>query len=283
MNMGMQPGASFVSPSTPGARRTGLFAPLNRAITDWRERRVWIVGASSGIGEALARELARRGARLALTARRREPLELLASQAAAGSLVTTADVTDADSVSAAMSQIVEAWGGVDLVVWLAGDYLPMRADEFDLDKARRLLDANLHGVMNGLAAVLPVLLRQRSGGLAIVSSVAGYRGLPKALAYGPGKAAVINLAETLWLDLSPMGIDVWLVNPGFVKTPLTAGNEFHMPALMQPDDAALALIEGLASGRFEIHFPRRFTFWMRMLRLLPYRLYFAAVRRTTGL
>jgi short-subunit dehydrogenase len=166
---------------------------------------------------------------------------------------------------------------------LAGDYLPMRAEEFDLDRARKLIDANLHGVLNGLAAVLPVLLRQKSGGIALVSSVAGYRGLPKALAYGPGKAAVINLAESLWLDLAPLGVGVWLVNPGFVQTPLTAMNDFRMPALIQPADAAREMIKGFASGRFEIHFPKRFTFWMRLLRLLPYRLYFAAVRRATGL
>jgi NAD(P)-dependent dehydrogenase (short-subunit alcohol dehydrogenase family) len=283
MSTGIPREASFVPQAASGPRRFGLFAPLNPPITDWRDRRVWIVGASSGIGEALARELGQRGARLALSARRREALQTLADEAPAGSLVAPADVTDPASVQAALAQIVDAWGGVDLVVWLAGDYLPMRAEAFDLDRARKLIDANLYGVLNGLAAVLPVLLRQKSGGIAIVSSVAGYRGLPKALAYGPGKAAVINLAESLWLDVAPHGIGVWLVNPGFVQTPLTAMNDFRMPALIQPVDAAREMVEGFASGRFEIHFPKRFTFWMRLLRLLPYRLYFAAVRRATGL
>jgi len=131
--------------------------------------------------------------------------------------------------------------------------------------------------------VLPMLLSQRSGGIAIVSSVAGYSGLPKALVYGPTKAALINLAESLYMDLSPAGIDVYLVNPGFVKTPLTAENDFTMPALISAQAAAQATLAGIEAGRFEIHYPRRFTGMLKFARLLPYRLYFAAVRRMTGL
>src|SRR5690606_40591844 len=134
----------------------------------------------------------------------------------------------------------------------AGTYAPMRAQQFDLARARAMLDANLHGVLNGLAALLPMCERNTCGGLALVSSVAGYRGLPKSLAYGPGKAAVINLAETLWLDLSGEGISIWLVNPGFVATPLTADNDFPMPGLLTPEQAADAMIRGFATGRFEI-------------------------------
>ena len=264
-------------------RRAGWPRPLNPRLRDWRGLRVWIVGASSGIGEALARELGHRGARLALSARREAPLRTLAEAAPAGSLVLPLDVTDAAAVLAAAGRIEAEWGGVDLVVWLAGTYAPMRAQQFDLARARAMLDANLHGVLNGLAALLPMCERNTCGGLALVSSVAGYRGLPKSLAYGPGKAAVINLAETLWLDLSPQGVGVWLVSPGFVDTPLTAANDFAMPGLMQPADAARAMIDGFARGRFEIHFPKRFTLWLQLLRLLPDRLYFAAVRRVTGL
>jgi len=261
----------------------GWLAPLNERIRDWRGRRVWIVGASSGIGEALARELAALGARLALSARREAPLRALLAATDSTGLALPLDVTDPQAVQAAADRIERDWGGIDLVVWLAGAYSPMRAQQFDLARARELLDANLHGVFNGLAALLPMLRRQRSGGIALVSSVAGYRGLPKSIAYGPGKAAVINLAETLWLDLHGEGIGVWLVNPGFVDTQLTAKNEFRMPALMQPGDAARAMIDGFGRGRFEIHFPKRFTLWMQLLRLLPDRLYFAAVRRVTGL
>ena len=129
---------------------------------------------------------------------------------------------------------------------------------------------------------MPCLRRQAGGALAIVSSVAGYRGLPKALIYGPTKAALNNLAESLYLDLHPQGIGVALVCPGFVETPLTAGNDFDMPALISAEQAAGMMLEGLARGRFEVHFPRRFTGVLKLMRCLPYRLYFAIVARTTG-
>ena len=260
-----------------------MFAPLNPRIGDWRGRRVWLVGASSGIGEALARRLADRGARLALSARREAPLRALAAAHAPEALVEPLDVADAAAVQAAHDRIVDAWQGLDLVVWLAGTYAPMRGTEFDLRLALDTLAANQTGLLHGAAAVLPTLVRQRSGGLAIVSSVAGYRGLPRALAYGPTKAALINFAETLYLDLHPIGVGVYLINPGFVETPLTAQNDFRMPALISTDEAAREIVEGFERGRFEIHFPRRFTRTMKLLQLLPQRLYFAAVRRATGL
>jgi short-subunit dehydrogenase len=126
------------------------------------------------------------------------------------------------------------------------------------------------------------MAKQGSGTLALVSSVAGYRGLPKSLVYGPTKAAIINLAEALYLDLRPRGIGVCVVNPGFVRTPLTAQNDFHMPALISPEEAAREIVAGLARGAFEIHFPRRFTRVLKLLRVLPYRWYFAAVRRAVS-
>jgi short-subunit dehydrogenase len=137
------------------------------------------------------------------------------------------------------------------------------------------------GALRVLDAVLPALLHQGYGHISLLASVAGYRGLPQSLAYGPTKAALINLAETLYLDLSPKGIGVSLVNPGFVETPLTSQNNFHMPALMQPAQAAKAMLKGWAKGRFEIHYPKRFTLWLKLLRVLPYRWYFALVRRAT--
>ena len=131
--------------------------------------------------------------------------------------------------------------------------------------------------------VLPQLLRQGAGGVGIVASVAGYGGLPKALVYGPTKAALINLSESLYLDLRPRGIAVYQINPGFVDTPLTAHNDFPMPALMSTNDAALALVDGLEKGQFHIHFPRRFTNALRLARLLPYRAYFWLIHKITGL
>lgn len=250
---------------------------MNPRITDWHGRRVWLVGASSGIGEALAQALAKRGAHLALSARSREKLQAMELD----SVVLPCDVTDRASLAKAWNALRAIWGGVDLVIYLAGDYTPMRAEDFDLNAAERMIQVNALGAMRLTALVLPQLLRS-GGGLALVSSVAGYRGLPKALAYGPGKAALINFAESLYFDLAPRGIGVWLVNPGFIATRLTAKNDFRMPALITPEQAAQAILAGFASGRFEIHFPRRFTWIMKGLALLPARLYFPLVRRFTG-
>ncbi|MFK7965105.1 MAG: SDR family NAD(P)-dependent oxidoreductase [Burkholderiaceae bacterium] len=250
-----------------------------QAITDWAGKRVWIVGASSGIGEALAQQLARRGAVLALSARRAEPLQAILADAPEGSVVLPLDVTDELSVMTAVSSLSNNWESIDLVVWLAGTYTPMRAQSFDLKAARSVMDANIMGPLNGLGALLPQMLKQGHGGIALVSSVAGYRGLPKSLVYGPSKAALTNLAEALYIDLRETNIGVWVINPGFVETPLTAQNDFKMPALISTDEAARAIIEGFASGRFEIHFPKRFTMILKIMRTLPYRLYFAAVSK----
>jgi short-subunit dehydrogenase len=159
----------------------------------------------------------------------------------------------------------------------------MRAQDFNLIAAKHLVETNLNGPLNCLDAVLPVLLAQGKGALGIVSSVAGLSGLPQALIYGPTKAALINLCESLYLDLRPCGIGVYLINPGFVATPLTAQNEFAMPALITAETAAREIILGIERGDFHIHFPKRFTNWLRLLRLLPYRLYFWLIHKGTGL
>jgi short-subunit dehydrogenase len=257
---------------------------LNPPIRDWKDRRCWIVGASTGIGAALAEELAGRGARVALSARRRAPLDEMAARLGKGrALALPLDITEAPALAKAAAGIARAWGGIDLVVVMAGEYKPMRAWELDVAAARSMVEVNLVGPYNVLAAVLPGLLAQGSGTIALVSSVAGYRGLPKSLVYGPTKAAVINLAETLYLDLQPKGIGVCVVNPGFVRTPMTAQNDFRMPALIEPAQAADEIVKGLEKGEFEIHFPKRFTRFLKLLRVLPYGRYFPAVRKATGL
>ncbi len=250
---------------------------MNPPIRAWRARRVWLVGASSGIGAALAQALAERGARLALSARRADTLQTLGI---ADALCVPWDATDAASLAEARRQVVATLGGIDLVIYLAGDYVPMRADSFDLAVAEQVLTVNFNGALRLAAAVLPDL--QPGGGIAFVASVAGYRGLPKALCYGPGKAALIHFAECLYLDLAPKGIGVWAINPGFVSTPLTAKNDFTMPALQTPGQAAQAIIDGFAAGHFEIHFPKRFTRLLKLFAILPYRWYFPLIRRFTG-
>lgn len=255
---------------------------MNPRITSWQGQRVWVIGASTGIGAETARQLLTAGARVMLSARRRDGLEVIAA-GHPQALVTTLDITEHDTLVAARDAMLAQWQGIDLVLIVAGSHSEMRADDFDLIKARELLELNVGGVLNCLDVVLPVLLKQGSGGLGIVSSVAGYSGLPKALIYGATKAALINLAESLFLDLRPRGIGVYLINPGFVDTPLTAANDFPMPGLMSAPAAATAIVQGITRGDFHIHFPARFTNWLRLARLLPYRLYFWLVHKATGL
>ena len=256
-----------------------FFRPLNPPLPDWRGRRVWIIGASSGIGEATAAALHQQGAQVTVSARKAQALANFAQQHP-GSVALALDVTDAQAVQAAAGQLLGS-GPLDCVVYCAGHYHAMRADGIDLPDMERHVDINYLGALRLLQALVPALVAQGHGHISLVGSVAGYRGLPNSLAYGPTKAALINLAETLYLDLRPRGLGVSIINPGFVQTPLTAQNTFNMPALLTPAQAASAILQGWARGEFEIHFPKRFTHWLRLMRLLPYRAYFYLVNRTT--
>jgi NAD(P)-dependent dehydrogenase (short-subunit alcohol dehydrogenase family) len=257
---------------------------LNPPVDDWGGKYVWIIGASTGIGAATARALLEKGACVAISARRQPALEEFArTELATRVLPVALDVTDHASVVGAHDAIRARWPRIDLVLLVAGGYSEMRADSFDLAAANRLIDLNLRGVFNCLDVALPMLLGQGGGGLGIVGSVAGYGGLPKALVYGPTKAALINLTESLYFDLRPKGIAVYQINPGFVDTPLTKNNDFPMPVLMTAPQAARALIHGMERGDFHIHFPRKFTNSLRLARLLPYRLYFWLLARVTRL
>jgi NAD(P)-dependent dehydrogenase (short-subunit alcohol dehydrogenase family) len=252
---------------------------LNPRIEDWRGRTAWIVGASSGIGRATAAALHALGARVVVSSRDAAALDTFVAEHA-GAIALPLDVTRRDDVAAAAAALPAA---PDLVCFCAGRYLPMQAMDFDVDEAVRQARVNYEGALNVLAVALPTMLERGGGHVCLVSSVAGFRGLPRGLAYGPTKAALINLAESLHLDLAPRGVGVSVVTPGFVATPMTARNEFPMPAIVSADDAAREIVRGWKRGDFHIHFPRRFTRAMKLLRLLPYALYFAAVHRFTGL
>jgi short-subunit dehydrogenase len=254
---------------------------LNPPIRDWRGQRVWLVGASTGIGRAVAEHLHALGAQVVVSARQRDALEAFVL-AHPGSTAMPLDVTDRLGVQAVARDLL-AQGPLDLVCYCAGHYQPMRATALDLTDLLRHHEVNTVGALHVMDAVLPGMVERKHGHFSLISSVAGYRGLPLGLAYGPTKAALINLAESLYLDLQPQGVGVSLINPGFVDTPLTAQNEFPMPALITAEDAAKAIVHGWTQGDFEIHFPKRFTWVMKLLRLLPNRLYFAAVRRITRL
>ena len=234
----------------------------------------WITGASTGIGLHVALQLAAQGVRVVISARSVDAL----AKAAAGqpNLIPVAlDVTDAGAVARVAREI----GPQDLVIFGAGVYTPVAARAIDPKLFKSIMDVNYHGVVNGLAAVLPDMLARRGGHVAWIASVAGYRGLPKAAAYGPTKAALINLAESLKPELDRAGVTLSLINPGFVETPMTAQNDFVMPFLMKPEAAAERVIAGLAAGKFEIAFPRRFVAILKFARLLPYGLYFWLIKR----
>jgi short-subunit dehydrogenase len=239
----------------------------------------WIIGASSGIGAALAQELAQRGHSVALSARNTAALQQLCQQlpTPAGQqpdhLVQPLDVTHPVAFTKIQDQILQVWPNIRRVIYLAGDYQPMSLTALELDAVQRMLHINLLGAYHTLASVLPYLLQQPAGGqIALCASVAGYRGLPNSQPYAATKAGLINLAESLDAEHGDY-LDIKLINPGFVKTPLTARNTFPMPCCITPEQAAGAIADGLNRGGFEIHFPRRFTYSMKLLRALPHWLY----------
>ncbi len=268
--------------AAPGAALFERGRTMNPRVLSWQGMRVWVIGASAGIGAETAKLLMRKGARVALSARNRAALDALAEHNE-HALVLPLDVSQHAEVLAARDRLIEQWSGVDLVLVVAGAYNEMRVDSFDMQVVNQLLDVNLRGVFHCLDAVLPSLLAQGHGGVGIVSSVAGMSGLPKALVYGPTKAALINLCESLYFDLGPRGHPVYLINPGFVETRATANNNFAMPGLISAPQAAKEILGGMERGEFHIHFPRRFTNWLRFARLLPYRWYFSLIHKVTGL
>lgn len=235
---------------------------------------VWLIGASEGIGAALAAKLAPACGHIILSARSEDKLRLLAAQLPFNVSVVAMDVTDITTVTAAWAHIGTAGKLPDVVIYNAGTYVPMDSAHFDLANAEHMLEVNLNGALRVLSVVLPCFVKRNSGHIALVASVAGYRGLPGAIGYGASKAALIHLAENLRADLSQTGIKVQVINPGFVQTRLTALNDFAMPCIITPVKAADYIIRGLQKGSFEIHFPKRFSLILKALSLLPDRLYF---------
>ncbi|MEY4749099.1 MAG: hypothetical protein RIQ60_1313 [Pseudomonadota bacterium] len=253
-------------------------------LRDWHGRHAWIVGASSGIGLATAEALAVAGARVAVSGRREAPLQAFAARHA-HALALPLDVTHPGALLAAGARLASAWPRLDLVMYCAGHYRAQNATHYDLSEMLRHQEVNIVGALRLLDVVLPRLLAQGEGHLSLVASVAGWRGLPQAAAYGPTKAALISLAQSLYFDLVPRGVGVSVISPGFVDTPLTADNDFAMPALITPEAAAREILAGWRRGVFEIHFPRRFSRTLKLLDLVGLcsdRLYFSAVARLTG-
>ncbi|MEO1092592.1 MAG: SDR family NAD(P)-dependent oxidoreductase [Pseudomonadota bacterium] len=241
---------------------------------------VWITGASAGLGKALVETYVQDGATVAATARPSEALDALVAAHPGKVVAFPADITDAAAIGDAVMRIETEVGPIRLAILNAGTHQPVKGAAFKADELDRLVQINLIGTAHCLEAVLQPMLRRRQGQIAVVSSVAGYTGLPTSAYYGATKAALFNMCESLKFDFDREGIDLRVISPGFVRTPLTDKNDFPMPFLMEPDAAARRVVAGLRGRRFEVTFPRRFTYGLKLLRILPYALYFALLRRT---
>jgi short-subunit dehydrogenase len=233
---------------------------------DLKDRTAWVVGASSGIGAATARELVSRGARVAISARRQDQLTKVAGGLM---LAVPADVTDAQGLQAAADRVRAELGPIDLVLLNAGYWHQMHATSWDTEVFRRHVEVNLVGMSNGIGAVLPEMIARGSGVIAGVASVAGYRGIARSEAYGATKAGQINLLEALRSQLVGKGVHVTTICPGFVRTEMTADNSFPMPFIIEADEAARAICDGLERDRNEIVFPVRMAILMKAARLVP--------------
>ena len=245
---------------------------------------VWVTGASDGIGKAVAEKLAKEGYTVYVSARSAEKLNELAEKfSGSGRIVPiTLDVTDRAACQDCINQIISESGSLALVILNAGTFVPIRGSDLKFEDFETMFDVNVHGVLNGFIPAVEAMKNSGGGQIAIVSSVAGYGGLPKNAGYGLTKAGLINMAESLKFDFDKMNIKLQIIMPGFVDTPLSRKNKFPMPFLMDADHAAARVFKGLKSNSFEITFPRRFTYWMKFLNLWCYPFYFWMVRRITG-
>jgi short-subunit dehydrogenase len=239
---------------------------------------VWITGASTGIGRELALQIAATGARVAISARSAEKLADVANLAPT-IMAFPVDVTDAQAVAKAHVAIEQQLGPIDLAILNAGSWEPMAAGRFESAVLERTYDTNVFGVTRALEALIPAMSARGSGHIALVASVAGWRGLPKSIAYGSSKAALIHIAECLKTDLVDTGVTISLINPGFVDTPMTKRNDFPMPFMVTAEKAATIIIRGLHQGRFEITFPWQMATILKVMRIIPYWLYFWLLRR----
>lgn len=245
-------------------------------------RIAWITGASSGIGAALARELADHGWRVAVSARRADALAELCAERPQQLQAYPLDVTDRAACAATAAAIAADLGAIDLAVFNAGIGADFNVEHFDADDVNRRMAVNYGGAVNGIGAVLPAMQQRATGRIALTASVAGYRGLPGAAPYSASKAAMIALAESLHLDLAGSGVDISVICPGYVTTPLTADRQGSMPFVISAEAAATHIRRGLEANRFEIAFPRRMVWLLKTLQRLPYALYFALIRHAAG-
>mgnify|MGYP000014657223 FL=1 len=243
---------------------------------------IWITGASMGIGAHLARHAANQVGRVAISARSEDKLTALADENPDHIFAYPLDVLDLAATTAVVEAIEHDHGPITIAVLNAGTHADMPASAFDAQEVAKIYALNMTGMANGLDPLLKRFLPRGAGQIALTASVAGFRGLPRAGAYCASKAGTIALAESLACEIDPKGVKVQVICPGFVRTPLTDKNDFPMPYLMEPEDAASRIWAGLMSDRFEISFPRRFVWQLKFLQLLPAKWYFSLIRKATG-
>ena len=237
---------------------------------EWVGKRYWLVGASDGLGAALAHVMSRAGAEVIVSARSADKLSALVTELPGRASYQTVDVADNDSVIAAAKAI----GAVDGVVFLAGVYWPFAATEWDAQSANAMADINFTGLMRVMGQVVPDMVARDSGHIVITSSLSGFRGLPESIGYTASKAGTLSLAECMYADLRKTGVQVQVVNPGFIKTQLTDKNNFDMPFLMEPEQAAQEMFDHMGTDRFKKSFPWLFSLFFRVSQFFPDWLYY---------
>ena len=243
------------------------------------EKKIWITGASSGIGRSLAIKFANEGWKVAASARRENLLKELSNKYPNIESFPL-DVTDINKCNSVFKEIIEKFENIEICVFGTGIHDPESEKEFNLDKIKKIMEVNFFGVMNSINSVYSYYNEKKSGQISIISSVAGYRGLPAAGAYCASKSALTSFTESLYFEMKRKNVRVTLISPGFIKTPMTDQNDFSMPMIKSPEFAAEQIYLGLIKKKgFEIHFPKAFTFIMKILRILPNNIYFKIVEK----
>ena len=236
------------------------------------QKKIWITGASSGIGKALAEKFAAEGWKVAASARRKEILDKMSRHENIFSYPL--DVTNQDQIKNSFEKIIKDFNGLNLCVFSSGTYDPKLEQEINIEQNKFVMETNFFGVLYCIKAVESYFKNKKDGHISIVSSIAAYRGLPNSSGYGPSKAALTNLTESLYFDFKKYNVRISLVSPGFIKTPLTDKNEFPMPFIKSPEFAAEKMFNGLTNSKaFEIHFPKALTILLKIFRILPYKIY----------
>jgi short-subunit dehydrogenase len=237
---------------------------------DWRGKTYWLIGASEGLGAALAEKLSRAGAHVVLSARSEDKLIELSDRLPGPSTVQAMDVSDLGSLRAA----AEAIGPVDGVVYLAAVYWPMRSQDWNAEEAEAMADINFTGLVRAMGVVVPDMVARNSGHVVVTGSLSAFRGLPGSIGYSAAKAGTLSLAECMYADLRKTGVQVQVVNPGFIRTRLTDKNDFKMPFIMDPEEVAQVMFEHMNTDRFKTSFPRPFSWLFRLGAVLPDWIYF---------